>query len=277
MRLVYLSPIPWVSFSQRSHELVRYFHSTTQGEVLWIDPYSTRFPVWGDLYRLNFGSGNASQGVIPDWLSNVKPLAIPIEPIPFSGSINRLIWSDTIRVVEEFSKGGAILGVGKPSVLALQLLSTGKFLSSFYDVMDDFPAFYHGLSRVSMAYRERSLVEKVSKVLVSSSSLRDRFACEGKEVSLMLNACASSRLPSPVIGGQHMRSRTPVVGYVGTIGRWFDWQLVNLLANAKPEVRVRLIGPVYTPSPEPLPDNVEILPSCSHDQAMRVIDRKSVV
>ena len=268
MRLVYLSPVPWDSFSQRSHELVRYFHEVTLGEVLWIDPYSTRFPRWDDLYRINCDTKSIRHEFIPDWLSVIKPQAIPIEPIPFSGVINSLFWGDIIRAVQAFSKGNVILGIGKPTVLALKLLSLGKFVSSFYDVMDDFPAFYRGLSRVSMSFRERSLVKIVARVLVSSSSLRDRFSRQGLEACLVLNACASSRLPTPLVKHEHTRGKPPVMGYIGTIGRWFDWQLVKLLANAKPDLQVRLIGPVYSQLPESLPVNVNILPPCSHDHAM---------
>lgn len=277
MRLVYLSPVPWISFSQRPHELVKYFHAISQGEVLWIDPYSTRFPRWGDLTHISIRRGNSEKEAIPHWLLVKKPRALPIEPIPFSGSINRLLWGEVIHAVKEFSKGVVILGIGKPSVFGMHLLSTVKFTSSFYDVMDDFPAFYRGLSRISMSFRERAVVARVTRVLVSSTMLRERFIREGREVTLVPNACASARLPTPVMGSmERQRGKVPVLGYVGTIGQWFDWHLVKSLASARPDVQVRLIGPVYSPSPEPLPDNVEILPPCPHDQAMMAMKKFDV-
>lgn len=45
MQLVYLSPLPWDSFSQRPHQFVEWFHNKHGGEVLWIDPYPTRLPI----------------------------------------------------------------------------------------------------------------------------------------------------------------------------------------------------------------------------------------
>jgi hypothetical protein len=49
MRLIYLSPVAWNSHIQRPHQLVEWFHNETAGEVLWVDPYPTRLPLWRDL------------------------------------------------------------------------------------------------------------------------------------------------------------------------------------------------------------------------------------
>jgi len=218
------------------------------------------------MFRLCLNRGDKEN--IPHWLAVKKPRVLAIEPMPLSGSINRLFWGDVMQAVKEFSKGGAILGIGKPSVLATQLLSIGRFVSSFYDVMDDFPAFYRGLSNISMSIRERAIVAHVTKVIASSTSLCDRLTRAGRQVKLVSNACASTRLPAPVRSLDCKQHKIPILGYVGTIGQWFDWRLVKLLAKTRPDLRVTLIGPVYSPSPESLPDNVEILPPCPHDQAM---------
>ncbi|WP_256346703.1 hypothetical protein [Pseudomonas gingeri] len=94
MRLIYLSPMPWHSFSQRSHELVRCFHEKTDEPVLWIEPYPTRFPALGDLRQLRLASAGATHPrptypETPSWLTVLQPRALPIEPIPGSGWINR--------------------------------------------------------------------------------------------------------------------------------------------------------------------------------------------
>ncbi|MCY1293547.1 hypothetical protein D9M70_428110 [compost metagenome] len=60
-------------------------------------------------------------------------------------------------------------------------------------------------------------------------------------------------------------------GYVGTIGSWFDWDAVVALAGANADAIVRLIGPVFSAVPRGLPANVELLPSCPHEEAMKAV------
>ena len=159
MRLIYLSPVPWHSFSQRPHELVRYFHARTGGQVLWVEPYPGRFPTLSDLLTRRPTSGG-KECDIPAWLTMIQPRALPIEPLPFSTTINRLFWGEIESEVNRFAGDSAVLGIGKPTTLALQLLQKKNFGASFYDAMDNYPAFYRGWSRLAMMNRERKVIKK---------------------------------------------------------------------------------------------------------------------
>ncbi|MDB5795963.1 MAG: glycosyltransferase family 1 protein [Noviherbaspirillum sp.] len=267
MRLIYLSPLPWHSFFQRPHELVRYFHSRTGGEVLWIDPYPTRLPVLADFIRRR-PKAAGMDGNVPDWLTLVTPKALPIEPVPLSGSINRLFWGEVMEKANRFTVGSTILGIGKPSELALQLLSRKVYATSFYDAMDDFPAFYTGWSSIAMANREGRTVREVSTVLVSSSALQNRLKQLARDVRLVLNACASSRLPALPDKQSLKKMEAPVIGYVGTVAHWFDWDLVVALAKAHPKAKFRLIGPLYGRLPTSLPINIVLEPPLPHAEAL---------
>lgn len=277
MRLVYLSPVPWASFAQRPHKFVEWFHARHGGDVLWVDPYPTRLPKLGDFRR---GKSPVVAGAplsveMPRWLQVVRPRALPIEPLPGSGLLNRFLWRDVLTTTEQFmSKTDCLLGIGKPSALALQVLSRNRGVQSFYDAMDDFPAFYEGLSRRAMEQRERAVAMQVSKILVSSTALAERFDIHKPKVHVALNACAVDNLPNERL--RSPRTEHPVLGYVGTIGHWFDWPLVIALANANPMLRVRLIGPVYSLPPSGLPKNIELLPACDHAAAMRAMQGFSV-
>jgi hypothetical protein len=186
-----------------------------------------------------------------------------------------LLWRDVLTLVDQFlTEPDGWLGIGKPSALALQVLSHHLEVQSFYDAMDDFPAFYEGLSRRAMEQRERAVAAQVSKILVSSTASAGRFDSHKPKVFVALNACAVETLPS-----ERLRSpstKHPVLGYVGTIGHWFDWPLVIALANANPMMRIRLIGPVYSPPPAGLPSNIELLPACDHAAAMLAMQGFSV-
>jgi hypothetical protein len=267
MRLVYLSPLPWASFAQRPHKLVEWFHAQTGGDVLWVDPYPTRLPAWSDLGRIAAGSQDGGATAIPQWLKVLKPSSLPIEPLPGSGLLNALFWKKLLREIDIFAgRDATVVGIGKPSVLALKLLSRNATAMSFYDAMDDFPAFYTGISRMAMASREQLLASRVHQVFASSTKLLERWHGDKQNVSLVHNGLSAGMLPAFV--QRKNRDSPKVLGYVGTIGEWFDWDWLLALAQARAADRIRLIGPVFAQLPTALPGNVELLPPCDHASAL---------
>lgn len=273
MRLVYFSPVPWHSFSQRPHEFVRYFHDCTGGDVLWIDPYPSRFPRASDLFSVKPVRVKVE---CPAWVSVVKSRALPIEPIPYSFFLNSLFLSGIYTAIDQFVDEESILAIGKPSLSALRELGRGKYLLSIYDAMDDFPIFYDGMSRWAMENRERQLLSKVSRVLVSSSRLYSKFSGRGADVRMVLNGCASDRLPVSVSNKTEKKGGVAVLGYIGTIGKWFDWELVRRLADALPGIVVRIVGPLYSPPPFDLPKNVRCESAVPHEEALKLITQFDV-
>jgi glycosyltransferase involved in cell wall biosynthesis len=269
MRLIYLSPVSWHSFSQRPHELVRCFQALTGKPVLWVEPYATRFPVIGDLALLRRRAGFTSE--VPAWLTVIRPWALPLEPLPFSGRINRLLWQRVIVAARRFAVEPTLLGIGKPSALACQLLQEPIFRTSFYDGMDYVPAFYRGWSRYAMERRQRQTVRDVGSVLASSSALQSRFSALNGNTSLVLNACASERMPLGEPSRAPRAGRALVFGYVGIIAKWFDWAFIRALAEAYPAAEMRLIGPLHTEVPAALPANVRLLPALPHGEALRAM------
>jgi glycosyltransferase involved in cell wall biosynthesis len=187
--------------------------------------------------------------------------------LPGIGLFNRWLWRDTIAAAKNFATASpCVLGIGKPSELALQLLTDMRVERSFYDAMDDFPAFYLGVSRKAMLKRESLIVSKVSRLVVSSTALLNRWRAHRKDVVLSLNGCAVGALPpTTALPGP---SSAHVLGYVGTIGEWFDWDIVFKLAQAVPLLRIRLIGPAVVSLPDKIPNNVEIIGRCGHHAAI---------
>lgn len=279
MQLVYLSPLPWNSFAQRPHKFVEWFHNKQGGSVLWIDPYPTRLPMWADLSRLRnarlFADEQTAKAEIPEWLTVVRPHRLPIEPLPGADWISHWLWRDILYMIDRFmQQGETLLGIGKPSELALQVLAQHHAIPSFYDAMDDFPAFYQGLSRSAMARREQSIADSVSRISVSSTALADRFAAYRSKLALVHNACTVNSLPP--VNAVRKESGNLVLGYLGTIGHWFDWPFVQALAQANSSLNIHLIGPVYTSVPEPLPCNIKLLPACDHAAAVSLMQAFSV-
>jgi hypothetical protein len=273
-RLVYLSPVPWSSFAQRPHKFVTWFHARKGGDVLWVDPYPTRFPRLSDIRR--FGERDEPENeAAPPWLKVIRPTAIPVEPLPGSGLVNALVWRPALREIQALGRReDCLLAIGKPSLLALAVLKQFKGCRAVYDAMDDFPAFYTGVSRWAMRRRERLLVRGVDAVLASSRAVRSRLGRIRDDVKLVHNGLDEGVLPRP--GRSPAVGERKVLGYVGTIAAWFDWEWVTALAAARPRDAVRLIGPVFSPAPAGLPGNVEMRPPCSHRAAMSAMQEFDV-
>ncbi|MDP3330446.1 MAG: glycosyl transferase [Methylococcaceae bacterium] len=239
-----------------------------------MDPYPTRFPLLSDFRRI--GMHHSQENCLrPAWLKVINPSTLPIEPMPTSGWVNTLLWQATLNDIKAFSLNKqTLLVIGKPSVFALTVLKLLKGRKSIYDAMDDFPAFYSGLSRFALRIREKMLVKRVSCVLASSTTLKQHWNNVRGDVQLVPNGLDAAALPES-IGPVPLR-QNKVFGYVGTIASWFDWNWVIALAKARPLDVVRLIGPVFTPTPNLLPKNIEILPPCNHQAALHAMQNFDV-
>lgn len=266
-RLIYLSPVPWESFAQRPQKFVEWFHARFGGEVVWVDPYPTRLPRLSDLRRANpaklQGKGH------PEWMRVLKPLSLPLEPLPGSGWVNHLFWLPLLTQLERFaSQQDTMVVIGKPSLLALATLKRLPQARSVYDAMDEFPAFYSGLSRRAFARREERVVRQVDTLWVTSTRLKRHWSAVRPDLQLLPNAVDDTLLPAP---REKVQSPKKVFGYVGTIATWFDWDWVIALALERPQDVIRLIGPVFSPARATLPQNIELLPGCHHEAALQAM------
>ena len=270
MRLVYLSPVPWASFAQRPQKFVRWFHEKTSGDVLWLDPYPSRFPGLEDFKKI--GVSDKTETDEPgNWLTVLKPKALPIEPIPGSGLINKsFYWSQLLSTIERFATDQKVLLViGKPTTLALQVMKLLKGHPSVYDAMDDFPMFYAGFSKAAMKRRELEIGRSVKTILASSTKLHQKWGEYNENVRFVPNGLDVTLLPPAKSISESGRPK--ILGYLGTVGAWFDWRWIIRLAESRPDDNIHIIGPIFTPSDEMLPPNLKLFPPCSHKDAMQTM------
>lgn len=264
MKLIYFSPVPWESFTQRPHEFVNFFHARTSAAVIWVDPYPTRLPQFKDLFRLKNQEKNTNRE-LPHWLTVLHASCLPVEPIWWLRFVNLWFFS---RLLRRFSYNSIdYVVIGKPSLLALYTLEKLQPAISLYDAMDDFPEFYSGISARSMAKVEFKIGNAVKKVIVSSTNLRKKFRDFGIETQLILNACSTNNISR--VKRENLEQKTKkILGYIGTIAQWFDWDFVCALAESNRDFDIHLIGPVIGTLPKYLPPNIKIFPPVSHTRAM---------
>ena len=273
MNLLYFSPVAWQSYAQRPHYLIRHLIQTgCVDRVLWVDPYATRLPQLADLFRKRGADRLPGPFQLPG-LQVLDPVAWPVEPLPGGSWINHIVnWKKIRNSLQEFSSvtdEKLIIGAGRPHALALWALDKFKSVASFYDAMDDFSAFYTGLSNISMESSERRMARNVSKVWCSSRAIQNRLQRFNTNTVYLPNAYDMTHL---VPSTKCVRGKTEdlVIGYVGTIGDWFNWESVVRLARAEIRNQIQIVGPCFK-NPPGLPENVLLHPACSHTDAIHRI------
>ena len=277
MKLVYLSPVPLNGFEQRPHYMVRELLRGAVKGALWLEPYPTRFPRLADLRRPS-ERGLAAPGTrLP--IRAIQPKALPIEPLQFGRRLNfRMFFRSLLDEVDRWiGRGRFILAFGKPSPLAIALLDRYKndprCAGSVYDRMDRFAAFHSGISSRSMLRWEVEILGRVDRVQAASASLLAEVERLGSAASLCLNGfdekAVSATLDEPAPAGP------AALGYVGTIGAWFDWAWVERLAGQLDaegsDLPIRLIGPCFRRAARALPRRVSMEPAVSHALALRAM------
>lgn len=275
MKLVYLSPVPWNSMSQRPHFFIQHaFHAGVK-EIIWVEPYPGRLPNLGDLIPGRHAREPASKRTFINFTVVPVPAVFPIEPFHFLFKLfNKGSLEFVKKQVNEFKDENTILVIGKPSLLALELSKQSGWKSIFFDAMDNYPAFFKGYSSFSMANIEKKIASTVNTVICTSHPLQEKFS-RFTNVELCLNACTSDFVTG--LRRERIESGKGVVfGYVGTIASWFDWSWVIELAELNPSSKIRLIGPLKTLKPINLPKNILIEKAISHDEVPIVLSHIDV-
>jgi hypothetical protein len=231
-----------------------------------VNPYPARLPAWSDLFRGDLRDPPLALPR-PSGLTVVNARGLPIDPLPGGPWLNgRLFWKGLLAdAADTMGNREILIGVGRPTALALAALRSLQPAASFYDAMDDFPEFHHGRSREATRRIEQAIAGRVDRIFVSSTQLGDKFSGAGRPVTLLRNAYDMSLLP-PFDGAP---AGPPHLGFVGCLGGWFDWPLVLRLADAVRPIPITLVGPQAARVPRHLPANVSRHPPCGQTEAAR--------
>ncbi|NOU79165.1 hypothetical protein GC101_09760 [Paenibacillus sp. LMG 31459] len=123
-----------------------------------------------------------------------------------------------------------------------------------YDCMDDYLEFFeHQKDIYKHKQLEEELVNKSAIIITSSSTLKDRLQSRyeniinTKEVYVINNALSqkwlSKRDDYLNIHTTYNKNRNYVIGYIGTISDWFDFDLLKYILSKNEKIEFKLIGP----------------------------------
>ncbi len=188
------------------------------------------------------------------WVNDQLVVYTPPAYPPFSQKISRihrwnmrLLASQVKTLIRKLSFRNYILGISWP--LSVGILRELRPRWSYYDCSDDYPT-YPGLKadKKKLLHSEEELLRSVDLVFCSAQGLREAkavhnrncfFIPNGVDPSFLLNGHGDEEVPSD------MKSiPKPILGYMGTLGEWLDFDALIQLARAKPEWSIVLIGPL---------------------------------
>ncbi|MHB1114031.1 MAG: glycosyltransferase family protein [Acidovorax defluvii] len=282
-RLVYLAPVPLDSPSQRPHHFVEWAHARWDCEVWWVQPYPVRLPRRGDLRRVRKASAHGTPaGLGPtwhdaQWLHVVELTRLPVEPLPGGRALLRTLHArKRQQLLALLAQEDSWLAVGRPSGLALDLCKALQGRHVLYDVMDDMPQFSRGLSQRWMCHAHEALVAQAQAVWGSARQLVQSMQGRTRNAPALVRngTVVPQDQPGAVVSvaPAALHAEAPwVIGYVGTIASWFDWEALSRLAQALPQAHIYLYGPLETTVPAGLPRQVKLFPAVPHAQVFGLL------
>jgi len=230
-RIMYIMNVDWDWAKQRPHFIAQ--HLSRSHDVSVIFPYS---------WRRNHLAKNSRDGV----------RLYPIFRLPFGGTIafvyklNVFLFRIIAWVFLKWHRPN-IVWISSPELFEY----LPKHLSSrlLYDCMDDVLAFpTNGSRRDSLMANENELINASSHVFCSSGNLREKLIARAghpEKYAVVYNALEPSAFSSFSDNAETgVKEGHYVLGYVGTISSWFDFEALAKIVDAFPLVEIHLIGPI---------------------------------
>jgi teichuronic acid biosynthesis glycosyltransferase TuaH len=229
-RIVYVMNVDWDWAKQRPHFLAQYLSRSHDMVVIY--PYA---------WRRNNLSSNDRNGI----------RLYPFFRFPLGGRF-AMIRDLNVFLLRMMAK--VFLKWYQPDIVWISSPELYEYLPKhlsarlIYDCMDDVLAFPANASRRDLlAASEKELINKSFLVFCSSNNLRDKLAARAghaEKFFVIHNAFEPSGF-SGISGNDEARKKEGryVLGYVGTISSWFDFEALIRIVNEFTSMEIHLIGP----------------------------------
>jgi len=247
LEIIHIGANRWDSMIQREQHLMmglsRFYR------VLFIDPPLSLFTLCLGRIKGKRQTFRSRLRQVNDRLTVYTPPAFP----PFSQNLSWIHQRNTLLLVsrikaliQRLSFKNYILGLSWP--LWVSVLRELRPRRSYYDCSDDY-LNYPGLrvDKEKLRKSEEELLRSVNLVFCSAQRLKDAKALFNPNCFLIPNGVDLSSFENGKRGGEIpsdiKRIKKPILGYVGTLGEWVDFDTLVQLARAKPDWSVVMIGP----------------------------------
>lgn len=257
--VIYFGPIEWNYIKQRPQHIV--CGLSRYGKVLYIEPLGLRnisFSDWPRIFTRAQSFLKKPKKTNTQENKNIfflSPYYIPLYNNSPADKINKNILLQAVRkkLTENNFQHKPVLWFTAPISPALDLARELDHCLTVYECMDDY-AEIHLLrgeleSSRNIKAVEDKLTQKADLVIATSERLYHKLKEKNPTTYLVPNAVDfeffsqkfKENLPLP---SDLENIPRPVLGYFGTVGTWFDFELVEYVCK-KRNWSVVLIGPVH--------------------------------
>ena len=272
------SSIDW-QFIWQGHQEIMSTLAAAGNRVLFVENTGVRRLKFRDLSRVRDRLRNWRRGTkgFREERENLYVYSPIVLPFPYSGVAKRINKWLMVRALRRWM---AAIGFRRP--LVWTFLPT-PLVRDVIRVLDPELTVYYcidDLASSSSAARpieqsEISLFREADLVFVTSETLRSRAAINSNHVHLFPFGVNFDKF-THALGAAPPQDlsdfRKPIVGYVGGIHKWMDFELLEGLARRLPEVTFVLIGPIQTDvSCLANYPNIHLLGARTHDELPRYI------
>jgi len=245
--LVYFAVNRWDSIVQREQLLMMGLSKTYR--ILFIDPPLSFLTILsGRIQGKKWGFKSSLQRINERLLVYTPPAFPPFSQYfqwinSFHTSLLVLL---TKRLLKKLSFKDFILGIARPFLSPV--IKKLHPILSYYDCPDEYREF-PGLraDKGLLGRSEEDLLKSVDLVFCSSKWLREDKSHFNKNCFLIPNGVDIeqffSKRSDAEVPADMERIKKPILGYVGTIGEWLDFNALIDLARARPDWSIVIIGP----------------------------------
>jgi glycosyltransferase involved in cell wall biosynthesis len=248
--IIYFSSIDWNFTWQRPQQLAS--RLSRHGKVFYVSPLGLRTVAWRDAGRI--ARRFAFQIAHRSAAQRVPALTIhtPLFYLPFPENRaairlnSKLLRRSVQRWMIESNVENPIIWAGSPSFAILDAIEGMDARLLVYDCLDNFPLFHKNPYPIIDA--EQQIASRANIVFATAAELYDRMRLINPHTFLMPNAADYAHFSETAdreIPAEMEQMKKPILGYVGEMAQWFDFDLVRALAARHPEWTIVLVGALH--------------------------------
>jgi len=225
---------------QRHHYVARWL--ATRGRTIWVDTLGSRNPRLADVRRIGGERAAQDPGATLAGVTVTKPRFVPLLGSSPVHALNRRLLERRLRKLEvDPSKSTAWVYLPHPSIVSLlERQRWGRVVFDLIDDIDDMEV--HPALRAG----ERKLISRADVVFATAPQLVDKAGrMRSGAVHYVPNGVDSSRFEARADPPGELRR----VLYAGAIYEWLDEDLIAAVAQRRPDLEFRIVGPVRRPLP----------------------------
>jgi glycosyltransferase involved in cell wall biosynthesis len=247
MDILYLAVIDWHFIRQRIQHLAAFLSKRHQ--VIYVYPRTVIRYL--RLFRQKKSSLNLDLSISREINHNLElyhPLILPQYKSRVIGKINRALFLFLLkRFLRKRDFRPSVLWVTHPThVNCVELFPVDLVC---YDCVDNWPDFLDGKRSQEIREKEIYLLSRADLVIVTSHALQKRMQNQTKDVYLVPNGVEAEHFSSAILDDLPIPAdirglQKPLIGYVGTVATWLDFDLILYAAEKRETYNFVFVGPL---------------------------------